>query len=46
MRTEDEKLKTFIQGEGRLMEWAGEVERLIREVSAGSEEDEAEGLVE
>ncbi|KAL7410733.1 Non-repetitive/WGA-negative nucleoporin C-terminal-domain-containing protein [Mrakia frigida] len=42
VRAEDDKLKRFIEGDGRLTEWAGEVERLIKE---GEESDEDE-LVE
>ena len=43
VRAEDDKLKRFIEGDGRLMEWAGEVERLIKE---GEEGEEADELVE
>jgi hypothetical protein len=46
IRAEDAKLRKFIQGDGRLDEWAGEVERLIKEGEERDEADEAEDLVE
>lgn len=46
IRAEDAKLKEYIQGDGRLPEWAGEVERLIQAGEEEGDDDEGGDLVE